>query len=193
MDVEQNVRLELIALLQDAFICSEEVNLNTVHGDAVRCDVLAIPRDPQFAHCCLAFECKRPNQDWHYAHWSKAIKQAADNVRSIVSDPKVSDAGVITAAFIFPAPMIVPQGNIQPENELIRPGFEDAVAGMFHLASKFRVGKAVTDSRNNVSSLHLVLGPNTVWWTGRGFTKSGCDLLLQGRPIGSYNRRLKET
>jgi len=189
MDVEQNVRAELMSLLRDDFDCEEEVQLRTIGGQSVRCDVLAIPRDEEFSMCGLAFECKRPTQDWHYAPWSRAIKQAADSVGAEVIDPRFSDVGIVKAAFLYPAPMLVPRGMPQPANDLIREGFEEAIAGMFHLALMFRVGKAGSVPSGKKPNMSLGLGPNEVWNAHRGFTKNGRNLLLGGRPIGSSNRR----
>ncbi|WP_317054347.1 hypothetical protein [Roseovarius rhodophyticola] len=189
MDIERLVRDKLISLLQNGFDCTQEVQLRTVSGHNVRCDVLGIPRNEEFSGCCLAFECKRPSQEWHYAPWSRAIKQASDNVGADVTDQRFPDAGTVTAAFLFPAPMIVPRGSTQQANDLIRDGFEEAVAGMFHLALMFRVGKAGTTSLGKERQLSLVLGPNEIWNARNGFTKNGYDLLLSGRPIGSSNRK----
>lgn len=189
MDIERDVRAKLVSLLQNDFDCEEEVQLRTIGGHDVRCDVLAIPRDEEFSGCNLAFECKRPSQDWHYARWSRAIKQAADNVGSEVIDPRFPDVGTIKAAFLYPAPMVVPQGTPQFANSLIREGFEEAIAGMFHLALMFRVGKAGVIFFGKNSNMSLVLGPNEIWSSRSGFTKNGRDLLLEGRPIGSKNRK----
>lgn len=188
MDVEQIVRAELVSLLRDDFDCEEEVQLRIIGGKGVRCDVLAIPRDEKFSGCSLAFECKRPSRDWHYAPWSRAIKQAADNVGAEVVDPRLPDAGIVKAAFLYPAPMVVPRGQPQPANGLIREGFEEAIAGMFHLALMFRVGKAGSVLSGKEPNMCLVLGPNEVWNSRKGFTENGRNLLLGGRPIGSSNR-----
>lgn len=189
MDIEQNVRAELVSLLRDDFDCIEEVQLRTIGGHGVRCDVLAIPHDEDLSRCNLAFECKRPSQDWHYALWSRAIKQAADNVGAEIIDPRLPDAGTVKAAFLYPAPMVVPQGMPQSANGLIREGFEEAIAGMFHLGLMFRVGKAGSVAPLKEPNMSLVLGPNKVWNSRSGFTKNGYNLLLGGRPIGSSNRR----
>ncbi len=189
MDIERSVRDELALLLRNDFDCAQEVELRTISGHKVRCDLLAIPRRAEFSSCNLAFECKRPSHDWHYALWSRAIKQAADNVDAEVIDKRFPSGSSVRAAFLFPAPMLVPRGSPQSENELIRDGFEEAVAGMFHLALMFRTGKAGLTRRGRDKFLSLVLGPNEIWNAEGGFTKNGHDLLLGGKPIGSSNRK----
>lgn len=184
MDPERETRQELIRLLGPAFSCSEEARLRTPSSHDVRCDVLAIPRDAAFAGHPLAFECKRPSQDWHYAPWAKAIHQASDYVGAEV----VGTGGVVSAAFLFPAPMAAPNPGGMLESELVRPGYELAVAGMFHLALFYRVGRAGWKTLTNVSQFCLALGPNEIWKERPGFTRNAQNLLLEGRPVGSRNR-----
>lgn len=180
MDPERDTRRELIDLLHGAFACFEEVPLRTHAGGHVRCDVLAVPLADDFAHHPFAFECKRPSQDWHYAPWARTIRQASDYVGC------ESAYGVVSAAFIYPAPMAGPTTEPLPVGPLVRPGYEHEVAGMFHLALFFRVGRlGVRHGR-----LGLTLGPNEIWNPKFGFTKNANDLLKQGRPLGSRNVKL---
>ena len=189
MDPEKATRAELMGLMAGAFSCLEEVDLRMADGFKVRCDVLAIPMDAEFARCRIAFECKRPDQNWHYALWSSVLKQAADNVAAEIVDARLPEGGRVTAAFVFPAPFMVPKGVVQPTNALVRPGFEDAIAGMFHLASRFRVGRAANDPYGRGDGFKMNMGPNPVWSTRTGFTRDGRNLLLEGRPVGSRNVR----
>lgn len=189
MDVERSVRKELMGGLASEFVCHEEVGLVSEAGARLRCDVLAIPQTEKFSECPIAFECKRPSQDWHYAKWSRALKQAADYVGCTVSDGRIAKPYKIGAAFVFPSPEIVPSERQHESHPLIREGFENAIAGMFHLALHFRVGKAVRDPNDDVYSVRLVLGPNEIWNKKFGFTRNGGNLLLEGRPLGSRNRR----
>ncbi len=189
MDLEQGVRRDLMEKLGEAFDCFEEVTLRTVKGDVVRCDVLAIARDPQFRDYPLAFECKRPSQEWHYALWARAIKQAADDVDAHIEDARIIGMPPVAASFLYPAPLNTPSEKPGVENALIRPGFENAIAGMFHLGLMFHVGKAGERRLAGRSEFVITLGPNAVWTSEFGFTINGLQLLREGRPVGSRNKR----
>lgn len=189
MDYEKQVREELISILNDDFHCFEEVWLVDERGNRLRCDVLGVPRDPSYSDLNLAFECKRPDREWHYALWSAAMKQASDYVDAEITDPRFEKGKKVSGTFIFPAPLEAPSGPCPNEaSPFVREGFEEAVAAMFHLASKYRVGRAGRQKPGNDESFHLNIGPNFIWRKRFGFARGANDLLRNKRPVGSRRK-----
>src|SRR5579875_3575589 len=95
MDLEAPLRRELIAALEPAFLCFEEVEIEhpILSGLSVRADVVAVPVDRQFWAHALAFEVKCYDDSADYAKWSAAIRQASDYVLGKVRSPDAVLAG----------------------------------------------------------------------------------------------------
>lgn len=171
-------------------MCFEEVALEHVsHAKkTIRADIVALPRDVECREFLLAFEVKRPDQSWHYRDWSNAIRQASNYVDAHVSQSTgiINKNAKISGAFIFPAPFVVPTVDRIENSPYIRPGFEQAIAGMFHLALHLRVGRAGVSQTIRDEIFSMRMGPNEVWNATRGFTKIGQKLLRSKRKIGSH-------
>lgn len=191
MDLERPVRDCLLKYLVPHFEVLEEAYLIGSSGK-LRCDVLARPKAMEFQGYLFAFECKRPDKEWHYARWARAIKQAIDNVGATTTKNSAKLFGAdlsVTASFVFPAPFEVPSQIPFESSSLVRDGFENAVAGMFHLALMFRCGRARVHTHGEVKSLGLALGPTQIWSNSSGFYSRAHDLLADGRPYGASNRK----
>lgn len=173
MDVEKETRRLLIERLGRSFNCIEEAPLITAKGP-VRCDVLARPVDEAFSMFLFAFECKQPNKDWHYAKWARAIKQGIDYVDAL-PEGRATSLGLVgtrvTCSFLFPAPFEVPSESQLAESDFVREGYENAIAGMFHLALMFRCGRAGTMNFTNINCFGLAIGPNPIWSDRFGFSR----------------------
>ncbi len=191
MDPEKQTRKELIAKLGGSFDCIEEAWLSTERGE-IRCDVLARPSHPDFQQYLFAFECKIPTKEWHYSNWARTLKQAIDYVGAKPIKNSISlgvPDGLVTCAFVFPAPEGRSSNGIWEPSEYVRDGFESEIAGMFHLALMFRCGRAGLTRLTNIQYFGLSLGPQSVWSDRFGFQNKSHDLLREGRPFGSKNKK----
>lgn len=186
MDIERNIRRELIEALSPDFACFEEVPLRHAlfQNQTLRADVVAIPIERQFWGHALAFEVKDTSKDRNYAFWSSAIRQAGDYVYAEVQSEHPTLSGRrISAALVYPAPDYYPYiPKIDPPDH---PDEAIMISGAFHAAMHFRVGRAHIDVARHLKRLTLYMGPNDFWAQGHGFTGQARPLLLNKRPIGS--------
>lgn len=183
LDIEHEARIELIAHLGANFVCQEEVNLH-FHGRQLKCDVLARPLATNFEKYIFAFEVKRPDCNWHHKKWARTIKQACDYVGASVLgrvEGIANPGDIVTASFVYPAPHIAPSERPFARSEIIREGFENAIAGMFHLALMFRCGAAGKTKWTNIEVYSLSMGPTEIWNDRFGFRPKAHDLLANGR------------
>lgn len=190
MDVEKEQRAALIAALGNEFDCFEEVALqHALFGRrTVRADIVAVPRDERLASYAFAFEVKQPNTTWDYSAWAHAIRQATDYIYAPILPlgPAAKFAGRrISAAFMFPAPGIDPEGRRPDKGPYVRPDTSVMVTGLFHLALHLRVGRAHWEQDRHGSRFCLSFGPNPVWCSGKGFRDQGLNLVAGKRTLGS--------
>jgi len=110
--------------------------------------------------------------------------------RVVTNGCGVAEVGdVVTASFVYPAPILIPSELTHEKIDIVREGFENAIAGMFHLALMFRCGAAGIKKLTSSRMLCLTSGPNEVWNDRYGFRPKAHDLLREGRPLGSSNRK----
>ena len=188
MDVEEATRAACIEILNEGFECFEEVHLRDSGGGHLRCDILAIPRLTELSAYPIAIECKRPSQDWHFVLWSEAIKQAADYVGTDTDDRRFPQSHRIAGSVIYPAPMQVPSSEALQESDYVRPGYENAIAGMFHLGLQFRVGRLGQQNLTNITYSAINFGGNSVWTSRVGFMQNYRRILTMTRPFGAGRR-----
>lgn len=105
MDLEKPVRIELASYLESGFDVYEEVWLRHAlfRERRLRCDLLAIPHDPDMADIILAFEVKYIEDKWDSAFFCKAVNQASDYIYATIEPNLPEHAGKrVLAAFVFP-------------------------------------------------------------------------------------------
>ena len=183
MDVEAAHRQQVLELLGPAFLCFEEVDVEhpLFEGLMLRADVIAIPVEEELWGHALAFEVKTYGQDADYAKWSGAVKQASDYVLgSLRSKNQVVEGRRVSAAFVYPAPKYQPY--VPRENPPADISQQVMIAGVFHCAIHWRVGRAFHSERDGFS---LSFGPNELWTTRRGFSGQAKALLKNKRRVGS--------
>jgi hypothetical protein len=185
MDLEKERRAKLIAELSHGFDCVEECELRhgLVPNIQLRADVVAAPRDPTLGRLLLAFEIKEPRTEWNYARWNKAIRQAADYIYGTPTTGPFQGRRV-AACFLYPSPSYDPYG-IRGAGPYGRDSEAMNLAGAFHLALHFRVGRVEHEETHCGRRLVLAFGPNDVWRSDKGFTGQAKGLLAGARTIGS--------
>jgi hypothetical protein len=186
MDIERDVRRDLIGRLGTDFLCFEEVQIRhaVFRQHIVRADVVAIPMDPTYWGHALAFEVKCVSSRSNYAFWSSAIRQAHDYIYGeTISDNEHLKDRRISASFVYPAPEYrphLPLTDISPDM-----GEALLVSGAFHAALHMRVGRARASLARGRENLTLCMGPNEMWVQDKGFSSQADSLLIKPRPIGS--------
>lgn len=183
MDIEAPLRRKLIGSLEGSFLCFEEVEIEhpLFSGVLLRADVVAVPLEDHLWGHALAFEVKAYPETAPYAKWSAATKQASDYVFGHIKDERQNLTGRrVSAAFVYPAPgyqPFVPRQSAPPDisNQVM-------IAGIFHCALHWRVGRAHHSAREGLS---LDFGPNELWTSRRGFSGQAEALLKNKRRVGS--------
>ncbi len=186
MDIERDLRADLIDALSPDFLCFQEVKLRHAlfPNRSVRADVVAIPIDREFWGHALAFEVKVVTERSDYAFWSSAIRQAHDYVYAhIDSDDQNLIGRRISAALVYPGPRYMPY--LPRVNPPLNAAETVMISGAFHSALHFRVGRARRDENRRDKRMGLYMGPNEFWAENHGFTGQAVPLLKNKRPIGS--------
>ena len=182
MDIEKKLRDELCERLSSSFLTEQEVSIDTLNGDRLRADVVALPLDEEFANTLLAFEVKTASSR-NFNKWTHVFKQAADYVGARVTKGEWCDRE-IAAAFVFPAPPYIPTEIPLEQSDYWRSDEAKELSGVMHMASLFKAGAANIRPRQPRKGLNLSFGPNTLWNEHKGWFVQGKSLLSSKR-LGS--------
>ena len=175
---EDEMRSELKLLLRDHFHLFEEVTVEHAlfRRRRLRCDLVAIPRDDDFADLTIAFETKPLRSDCVDStnYQVDAVRQAQDYVLSRIVDDRVDLEGLrgrrILACHLYPTP----------------PHEDTYLRGMMALAGTNRVGRVVcgANENNRATRLSSLWAAGCFWERGK-FTPHARGILAGKRKIGS--------
>ena len=182
VDIEREVRAELLAILSPHFETYEEVNLSSplLPDIVLRADVVAVTRDASENYHAFAFEVKCISEEEDSSVWAEAICQAKDYVGATISDKRFTSKipNRISCAFLYPSPPYVysfnqiPQVNAKSASAYLR------ICGMFFLATHLRVGRSYWYGKGTHRKFVLSIGTHDIWDSVEGFRKweRGCCL-----------------
>jgi hypothetical protein len=177
MDVEAELRRNLILGLTSEFDCLEEVSLKGTDGKSLRADVLAVPKAYTYQRFVFAFEVKQASGR-NFQKWTHVFRQAFDYVGANTANPNPL---TVNSAFVFPAPPYDPYGSGIQESEFWRAEQSMQIAGVIHMAAMLNVGAACWVGKENNKVLSLNFGPNGIWQQGLGWLPKSKERLTTRR------------
>jgi hypothetical protein len=181
VDVEADLRRNLIEMLSPNFTCREEVNLlHSRVGSRIRADVIAIPIDGEFQNCAFAFEVKKPKENWQPKNWSHAFRQAHSYLDAKIPSGLFQEnhgERYVALSFVFPSPgwIITNPPRTEHQSEL---------AGILQLAGNLRIGHVEWRMARS-RYFCLALGATPVWESHKGWTTHASQHLKGVETIGS--------